>query len=281
MAYRSADPSELELRERRTRIRREHDELEERADELARKLAEQNGGVLGAIKNLISGMTDDEVTRARADHAALEAQIATLVESERDVDAQLARIDASRAELDAQEATRIEAARSAPGPLGDQLRAIGAERALARTRLADFDAALREALRAATVVEEIGNIDGAPTSPVVKSIHNTAAVLTAGDVHTGDREASTSRRASHVELACTTIQSLVASFTRLAHAWPDPKPIELATRQLTSMTPKSFDVASARTCIERLDHAIVSERDAHARTFAQLDDRERALVRGA
>lgn len=125
MTYRSSEPTEVELRERRTSIRRDQDELQGRADRLAREIAEASrGGILGAIGNLIGGMTEDELARARVDHAALEAALAALVQRERDVDSQLAFIDATRADLAAQAATRIEAARASAGPLGDQLRAI-------------------------------------------------------------------------------------------------------------------------------------------------------------
>lgn len=286
MAYRSNDPTEVELGERRTRIRRELDELQERADRLAREITEASrGGILSALGNLLGGTTEDELSRARSDHAALEAEIAGLVQRERDVEAQLANIEAMLADRAAQEEARLDAARAAPGPLGDELRAIAAERALANDRLTAFDSVLGHARRALTVVDELGGIENdarvatSLAATVGKVVYNTAGVLTGGEIHTGDREVIESRRVSHVELACAMIQKFLEGFACLAHTWPAPTPIELATRQLASLSGRAFDVANARTCLEGLERAMIAERDAFAHALAQLDARDRVLVR--
>jgi hypothetical protein len=138
--------SEPALRERRSKLRHQHDTLQERADGLGRDVAEaERGGVISTI----SGWLGNETPSRELDE--ITAQLAQLVSDERAVDAELAKLDAARTELAELEAASFAALRAMPGPLGDELRALDAELARETTLIED----LRRVLFAGDRVDEV------------------------------------------------------------------------------------------------------------------------------
>jgi hypothetical protein len=134
--------TESALREERAVARRRHDELCEEADRLGRELAEAERdleeGLVATIKGWF-GRPREEIEAAVASLRERLVTVTTRIEAEvaieRDLTSRLDAIGVARAELDVLHAAAITRLAAAEGPVGDELRGLGAGIAAATTQL--------------------------------------------------------------------------------------------------------------------------------------------------
>jgi hypothetical protein len=243
---------EPELRERRSRLRHEHDLLEERADILGREVAEaERGGVISTISGWLGNDSpNDELEK-------ITTQLAQLVTDERAIDAELAKLEAARIELAELEAASFAALRAMPGPSGDELRALDAELA-----------------REATVIEDIRRI-------LLAGDRVDEVVLAMGEAVAEERPTAITARG-----AVERIADYLHTFdtVRARHAlWPGEQRVDLQRTQLATVAKARLEIVakqarSIAACISRLHSRLGADLRDHERRHAALVKRQRELV---
>ena len=244
--------SEPELRERRGKLRHQHDTLEERADLLGREVAEaERGGVI----SMISGWLGNETPSGELEEITV--QLAQLVGDERAIDAELAKLEAARTELAELEAASFATLRAMPGPIGDELRALDAEVARETTLIAD----LRSVLYAGDRVDEMA---------------------------TALSEAIADERPTEISAqgVVDRLRDYIKTFdeVRARHAlWPEDQRVGLQRTQLGTVAKAKLDSvarqpSSITACISRLHSKLGAELRTRERRSAELVKRQRELV---
>lgn len=242
--------TEPDLLEHRGLLRRQHDTLQERADELGRELAEiERGGVIATI----SGWLGKSPSRVELDE--ISAKLAQLVAEERGVDASLAGLDRARAELAELEAVRAATLRTMPGAIGDELRALDTELA-----------------RQATVIEAIRTvmIEGDRVETVVISLN----------------EAKAEQRwtAITAQAVADQLRTYVRTFDTVRERyqlWPDEQRVDLPRTQLarfTDLDAITRNADSIATSTGRLQGRLANELRARQRRHAEVVKRQRELL---
>ena len=244
--------AEPQLRERRARLRHEHDTLQERADVLGREVAEAERG---GVRSTISGWLGNE--SPSIEYQEITAQLAQLVADERAIDGELAKLEAARTELAELEAASFATLRAMPGPIGDELRALDAELARETTLIAD----LRSVLYAGDRVDEV------------------ATALT---------EAITEERPTEISAqgVVDRLRDYIKIFdeVRERHAlWPEDQRVGLQRTQLGTVAKAKLDSvarqpSSITACISRLHSKLNTELRVRDRRSAELLKRQRELL---
>ena len=266
------------LIEERIRVRREHDEVAERVDDLGRRLAEleraiERDGVIATVKRWL-GVSPaalrreaEELRRARAERTS---QLAALVSRELTISAQLAEVEVARGELARVRASRGRALRSSESPLGHELRRIDEELAAAAARMTALDKALVAADRVDRVIADIRDIVEASAragslTEIAAAAH---AVLSFELLGPSDRELARARLRDHIAFARDELRAFIGAFEALKlgveqHA-------RLAVVQLRTLAGARFaeppenselvvGIESAASCTARLVAAVDAE----------------------
>ncbi|MEO8706725.1 MAG: hypothetical protein ABI867_42255 [Kofleriaceae bacterium] len=272
--------SEPQIREDRTRIRREHDALCHRADALARELDGGDRGLVATVTGWFAG-GDRETEHAvmRAELEAATARISELVRAERDLEARFTALAGARTELAALETSVIGELRVAEGASGNDLRAIDATVTADAATIAVMEAALDSIER---------------TQKAITSLRDHAASIGSTTTAIGfldDDDATVRMRTTDaIDYLKNSLRYLGLAFEALVAAWPAAQVVPEVRLQKLAMaavaTPRSqrtFE-RDAASLVPRLDvivEAIVSERDRLVRRCDELDGRRAAIVADA
>jgi len=279
--------SEPQIREERTRIRREHDVQCHRAEALVRELDGGDRGVVATVTGWFAGgdrETEHAVLRAELD--AVTARISELVRVERELDTRVAGLAEARTELQALEMAVIAELRVAEGASGNDLRAIDAAITTDAGSIAVMEAALDSIERTQNAIT---SLRGHAAGGIATTATATLATATLGLLD-DDQTTARMRTADAVSYLKDSLRYLEIALEALVAAWPTAQVVPtVRLRELTLApvaTPRSqrlfeLDAAGLVPRLETVVEAIVGERDRLARRCDELGQRRTAIVTGA